>query len=1106
MIRLLHIIIFLFLIHANVIGQNKSYNSFVEQGSFKLALEVADTPMEKIQCLLNLSQIAEADSLLTAHPIPKQDSLYCEFCRYQSVVKRRLRKYKESNNWIEEGLNNCAVSSLLYQSVLENKGYNYIILGEVDKGQKIIESVLEKKLALNANANELALTYNNLAIAHYYKNEYQQALQYIDKGLEQTDKLAVPCFYASKLLGNRGVFLNKLGDMDNALKTYERAVELKKQLVDSPYSPALYITYNNIIIIHKLQRNYQKFANYLDTMEMVLENSPENAAWSAQLYINKALSKTDHNEKEKEIEKLLLLEPKFTLAEKINLVTAYNILFEIAYRKSDISESENYLNKAMETLQTIPNYPIPKKVKILRRKAMLEKSQKKYVAAYKTINESINLFKENFSVQDFRLHYPLLTLCELNILTKNYDEAIVQAKEILEIDKKAHGDSSSIISTYFLLMGKIETLQGNYNNAIPYLKTAIARSSPHEEMKYFIVDRAHEHLSTCYAELGQPDKAINAQMKMLQLWEFETTAKKVISADKIPPHFYYRALQTFEVHLKFLEKYKEITTKEVTTFLGLYNKMKSDYFYESSTLGIKKGVKNLFQLSIQQQYNAYTKDKNPERLNLIFELMETYKNSLVDLKMNTSRSDSRFPPHLLQKENEIRYNYEHAYQEYKQANENYSEKIDSTLKAKLLKWQNEKLEFLDIVKTEHPEFYKSRSNPILSLNEVQQKIKLPKQKYLSFHLSDGFSYGIFISKDTTHLFRINSDTLKKATTDLIQYFSIKEANNSELSFAKNKSTFIENAERLHQLLIQPIASFLAKEDDLCIIPDEQLFYLPFDILLTSKSASTSSYKTLPYLIKKYNLHYANSVNNSILSSNNKNTNSLNYIGFAPESEGGIAYSNFRGQDILFANKEEITFAEKHFNGIGYYGQDASKEKFLENAPKANILHLATHAIVDDEVPMNSSLQFFSDASEQSLKVHEIAQLELNNKLVVLSACATQSGKFANGEGLLSITRAFQLAGSHNLISTLWPVNDQVAEKIIQNFWSHTNEGNATSLRKSKLQYLKDCSELYAHPFYWSSFIFQGQNQPIQQQRNQLFYIGFTLFLGVIGLFFLKFKK
>jgi CHAT domain-containing protein len=61
-----------------------------------------------------------------------------------------------------------------------------------------------------------------------------------------------------------------------------------------------------------------------------------------------------------------------------------------------------------------------------------------------------------------------------------------------------------------------------------------------------------------------------------------------------------------------------------------------------------------------------------------------------------------------------------------------------------------------------------------------------------------------------------------------------------------------------------------------------------------------------------------------------------------------------------------------------------------------------------------------------LQASEIVQMHLASDLVVLSACETGVGPIEGQEGITTLSTAFLLAGARNVVSTLWPIQDEPA--------------------------------------------------------------------------------
>ncbi|QKK03389.1 MAG: CHAT domain-containing protein [Pseudomonadota bacterium] len=140
------------------------------------------------------------------------------------------------------------------------------------------------------------------------------------------------------------------------------------------------------------------------------------------------------------------------------------------------------------------------------------------------------------------------------------------------------------------------------------------------------------------------------------------------------------------------------------------------------------------------------------------------------------------------------------------------------------------------------------------------------------------------------------------------------------------------------------------------------------------------------------------------------------------------------------------------------------------------VHIATHGLVDLRYPSLSALLLADEGSmgPALLRPQEIAELELDARLVVLSGCETGLGPISGGEGALSLARPFLVAGAGEVISTLWKIDDQRTALFMQSFYEHLLAGNhspAAALAAAQLEMRRD--RRTAHPYYWAGFVLSG---------------------------------
>jgi CHAT domain-containing protein len=197
---------------------------------------------------------------------------------------------------------------------------------------------------------------------------------------------------------------------------------------------------------------------------------------------------------------------------------------------------------------------------------------------------------------------------------------------------------------------------------------------------------------------------------------------------------------------------------------------------------------------------------------------------------------------------------------------------------------------------------------------------------------------------------------------------------------------------------------------------------------------------------------------------------LSFAPFANSASNKLSYSI-----------EEI----KDLPGQQYFDKEATKEKFLGQANKLAVIHLATHAQVNDSKPLQSFIAFAennSDSAESRLYAQEIYDLSLDStELIILSACETGSGQLVHGEGMMSLSRAFAYAGCPDIIASLWKAEDKTTAFLTRrlHFYLANKKTTEEALHLAKLDLLNsnEIDERFKTPNYWAHIIFIGEYEP-----------------------------
>ena len=107
-----------------------------------------------------------------------------------------------------------------------------------------------------------------------------------------------------------------------------------------------------------------------------------------------------------------------------------------------------------------------------------------------------------------------------------------------------------------------------------------------------------------------------------------------------------------------------------------------------------------------------------------------------------------------------------------------------------------------------------------------------------------------------------------------------------------------------------------------------------------------------------------------------------------------------------------------------------------------------------------------DEEDGILTAGEIASLNLSGvEWAVLSACETGIGRVQNGEGVIGLRRAFQIAGARALIMSLWSVEDTATQLFMTELYRARlidGQSTAKAIHHAARQVLKERRERALH--------------------------------------------
>lgn len=358
-------------------------------------------------------------------------------------------------------------------------------------------------------------------------------------------------------------------------------------------------------------------------------------------------------------------------------------------------------------------------------------------------------------------------------------------------------------------------------------------------------------------------------------------------------------------------------------------------------------------------------------------------------------------------------------------------------------------------------FKRELNDNILKLTDIQQKIRaadnhqelashsealslaafqrsIPASSaVLSYHIGNKSVLCFVITNNSFHTFSSAIDANFFAVLNRFEkLLRLKDGNH-------NREVMVLS-QKIYRSLVKPAKANISAKHHLYIIPDDELNKIPFEVLADDEGNT---------VISQFSVTYNYACRLLLDENHNFDYHKAKMLGVAPFNASGSA-----DWPALPSSPKEIARPI----GMKLLGRSASKSNFLKLSSNYGLIHLATHATVDNDSPNKSYIAFYPDADvsdlEKKLYLPEIYNLKLRNTgLVILSACESGTGASVHGEGLMSLARAFSYAGCDNIITSMWNADDASTAAVLDKFHLYNAKGFAISkaLQKAQLDYLSD---------------------------------------------------
>lgn len=1003
--------------------------------------EAQSTPSQLFRQADSLRHLARLDTSTTL--FQKAADL---FDKKQDWPQKVNTLYKLSRNKTEQGQLDKADAYLENAfSLYQNKGLSADSLeiryfyqkGLINEQRANYETALHnfrQGLTLAGDAKQPRLRVKlTVGIGDTYLSQgrYQDALQQFSRAQdlyfssELRDKILLAQIYNSY-----GIAYQNSGDQKRALEFYQKSLDIKRRVLP-PEHPSIARAHNNMAIVYYYQGDYQRTLEYFNNAVGVLID--------------------------------------FYGRNHSLVATAYNNLGIVNSEIGKLSEAAQNLEKAVHVREKVLGREHPDIAVGYQNLGAVYYDMKEYDKAIRYYKRSESIHLKNFPQGHPDLANVYANLGQAYAAKKQYEKALKYYQKDLGVNLRLLGPNHPFIGDTYTKIGQTYTKINNYRMALDYYQKALGVF-----LQDYSTEEAYQQLS--FEEVAYPYLLL--ETLKLKGRALKTLAEEGEEGEK----------------LKILDRSLQTHLQAAT----LIDQIQRSHSREGSKLVLRERTVGVYKTGFEVAYELYQQSDDEQYKKHAFFFAEKNRNQILleQIRQMNARDIAQIPDSLINREQNLQSRLADLQSRISgvAANPQPSDSLQrATLQDSLFHARRMLDEHISMLENTYPRYHELKYQPVLTrASTVQEDILGPQQAMVSYFFGNESLFALVLTKNAFKIRKLPTDTL--LTQEVKTYRHLIQDGTSLADFA-------QSSHHLYKMLIQPIDELIDGKD-LLIIPEGILHYLPFESLVSSpvSNPESSRFHKLEYLVQNHTISYAPSAGYVQLSHRQEKSNpGKQFLGIAPGFSDVSAstkrnlYPDYeRSLSSLPLSKKEVKEVSRLFddNGIWsfltssreksdiYIGNSASEQQFKRlPLEKYRYIHLATHAFVSEANPEKSGILFSpaqDSAEDGTLHANEIYNLKLNADLVTLSACETGIGTIVEGEGMMSLSRAFQYAGANNLLVSLWNVSDRSTARLMIDFYKQKKKGQAmpTALRKAKLAMIENGQ--YAHPKHWAPFIFIGQ--------------------------------
>jgi CHAT domain-containing protein len=172
--------------------------------------------------------------------------------------------------------------------------------------------------------------------------------------------------------------------------------------------------------------------------------------------------------------------------------------------------------------------------------------------------------------------------------------------------------------------------------------------------------------------------------------------------------------------------------------------------------------------------------------------------------------------------------------------------------------------------------------------------------------------------------------------------------------------------------------------------------------------------------------------------------------------------------VAFSNRftsycvEEVSSAASYFPDATLLINPEVQELREALRRPRSLVHIAGHAGID---PVGGKLSWIQ-TDDGRITSRDLTNMNIRAKTIVITGCQTARRIIRAGDEWLGLMRSFYLSGASTIVSALWDIRDESAQRFAHAFYKVFDGANAPVAVQHAASFVRESRD---HPYFWAGF-------------------------------------